>query len=448
MASFELIVLSGASLGDKFSFEIPLAGVVIGRSTDCELVLQDPLVSRKHAKVFIKDDQMMICDLGSSHGSIHMGFRLEPGEEKARTLSSDDEFKLGDSLFRISFKEVEKPKQSIEATSEKRAFKKKLPLILVSAVAILGVVFLLTSEEESTIPEQRSGELLTLPEKGSLGFIANGDQTHADKVQIDLPPADGVLEYDFYSGGTTHVYLDGVKIESLPKTDGGWEQRLLLVRDPVGGKERRLVFDEERNTADTVAQMKPLTQWGVKNLRFTNLPYFEGKSSDDALTGALALAELLGRSSNSLYLLAKGLERAGLLLLRESGFDAQGVTIERESGRPDSELLKLKLEGLILERKGVLEPGAVLRQFKVIYEMIGVCEAELWRKFTIDMRQAVTDSKAKDYITAHDRLLAVQTMIGDELDYRHKKAGEFLDDRSIVPAKVRKNPYRYRREKD
>ena len=178
------------------------------------------------------------------------------------------------------------------------------------------------------------------------------------------------------------------------------------------------------------------------------MPHFEGKTSDESLLGALALAELLGRSSNSLYQLTKGLEQSALLLLRESGFDAQGVNIDRESTRPDPELIKLKLEGLVQERKGILDPGGVMRQFKVVYELIGICEAELWRKFTIDMRQALTDSKSRDYITAHDRLLAVQTMIGDESDYRFKKAGEFLDDKKIIPPRVRKNPGRYRKDKD
>ena len=63
------------------------------------------------------------------------------------------------------------------------------------------------------------------------------------------------------------------------------------------------------------------------------------------------------------------------------------------------------------------------------------------------MRQALADSRAKDFITAHDRLLAVQTMIGDDLDYRFKKAGEYLDDKKIIPAKVRKDPGHYRRDK-
>lgn len=446
MAAFELIVLSGSSLGDRFSFDVPVDGVVIGRSPECELVLQDPKVSRKHAKIFLQGENLMLVDLGSSHGSVHMGFRLEPGDQNARKLSPEDEFKLGDSLFRITFKETEKPKVELKKISGKIDLKKKLPLILVGVVALAGVIFLLTSEEEPTFPAQRADQVVTLPEKGSLGFLSDGDRSHADKVLIDLPPADGALEYDFLSTGTTNVYLDGVKVDTLPKSDGGWEQRLLLVRDPIGGKQRLLVFDEEKNGPDTVSQLKPVTQWGVKNLRFTNLPHFEGKSSDDAIAGALALAELLNRSSNSLYQLSKGLQRAALLLLRESGFDAQGVSIEREITKPDPELLKLKLEGLIQERRGVLDPGAVLRQFKVVYELVGVCEAELWRKFTIDMRQALSDSRAKDYIGAHDRLLAVQTMIGDDLDFRFKKAGEFLDDKKIIPAKVRKNPGRYRKE--
>jgi pSer/pThr/pTyr-binding forkhead associated (FHA) protein len=455
MSHFELIVLSGASLGDKFSFDLPAEGVIIGRSTDCELVLQDQLVSRRHAKIFELNNHMMLADLGSTHGTVHMGFRLEAGVENARRLSPDDEFKLGDSLFRIVFEErdvkkeeVSKDKSSTGKVGLQLQPKKKLLIGLLGGVLVLALVFLLTEEEPSQLPQQMSGQRISLPEKNSIGFLSDGDRSHADKAQIDLPPADGILEFDFISSGSVKVLLDGVKIETLPKSDGGWEQRILLVRDPVGGRERTLVFDEEKNTPDSIAQGKPITPWGIRNLRFSAMPHIEGKTTDDALSNALALAELSGRSSNSLYQLIRGLDRAALLLLRESGFDAQGVDIERDSARPDPELIKLKLEGLIQERKAPLDPGASIRHFKVVYELIGVCEAEIWRKFTIDMRQAVIDSRAKDFIAAHDRLLAVQTMIGDESDYRYRKAGEFLDDKKIVPAKVRKNPGRYRKDKD
>ena len=129
------------------------------------------------------------------------------------------------------------------------------------------------------------------------------------------------------------------------------------------------------------------------------------------------------------------------LLMRHLQFN-----IDRQSARPDQELVKLQLEGLIQERKEGVTPESVLRHAKVVNELIGICESELWRKFTVDIRQALTDSKSKYYIDAHDRLLAVQTMIGDESDYRYKKAGELLDDKKVIPARVRKSPGRYRKD--
>ncbi len=444
ISHIELTVLSGPSAGDKFTFDLPPTGITIGRSLECQLILQDPLVSRRHAKIYPADGILKLADLGSSHGTVLMGFKLEAGEEHSRELEPEDEFKFGDSLFRVHFavnKEVS-PQRTAAPSKPKPVLKLTIAALGLVVVALLALPIL--QPESPAITQQRSNEKVTLPDKSSFGFLSEGDTSHADKLLVELLPSDGALEFDYISSGSTSILLDGVKIDTFPPTDGGWEQRMLLVRDPAAGRERILVFDEEKNTSESIAQGRPITRWGVRNLRLSPIPFVQDKSSDDALAGSLALAEALGRSSNSLYQLSKGLQSAGILLLREAGFDAQGVTIHPESPRPDPELVQLKLSGIIQERNSGVTPEMVIRHLKVIVDLIGSCEAELWRKFTVDLRQSIIGSRAKDYIQAHDRLLAIQTMIGDETDYRFRKAGELLDDKRVVPPNVRKNPDKYR----
>ena len=90
----DITVLAGVSSGDVFHFQPEEnASVTIGRAAECDMVLQDPLVSRRHARIEHRNDGFFIIDEGSSHGTVHMGFTLKHGAEGARLLSDGDAFK-------------------------------------------------------------------------------------------------------------------------------------------------------------------------------------------------------------------------------------------------------------------------------------------------------------------------------------------------------------------
>jgi hypothetical protein len=67
-------------------FELAAGRFVIGRADDCELALDDPLASRKHAALSITEDQVTLEDLGSRNGVSVNGVRvsgsrvLQPGD--------------------------------------------------------------------------------------------------------------------------------------------------------------------------------------------------------------------------------------------------------------------------------------------------------------------------------------------------------------------------------
>ena len=50
--------------------ELDLIGpeVVIGRSPECQITIEDPLVSRQHARILISGDEARVVDLGSRNG--------------------------------------------------------------------------------------------------------------------------------------------------------------------------------------------------------------------------------------------------------------------------------------------------------------------------------------------------------------------------------------------
>jgi hypothetical protein len=48
--------------------DLPKGEVLIGRSASCQLTIDDPLISRNHARLILRDDEATIEDLGSRNG--------------------------------------------------------------------------------------------------------------------------------------------------------------------------------------------------------------------------------------------------------------------------------------------------------------------------------------------------------------------------------------------
>src|SRR5688572_8410519 len=79
-----LLVLQGDS---SSVFHLPADGVVlIGRGEDVDLVLADPAVSRKHARLMLTGGEARVADLDSQNGTWVNGERIDG----ARVLASGD----------------------------------------------------------------------------------------------------------------------------------------------------------------------------------------------------------------------------------------------------------------------------------------------------------------------------------------------------------------------
>ena len=49
-------------------FDLPRGTTLIGRSYDCHVTIEDPLVSRQHARIEVEGDRVTVFDLGSRNG--------------------------------------------------------------------------------------------------------------------------------------------------------------------------------------------------------------------------------------------------------------------------------------------------------------------------------------------------------------------------------------------
>lgn len=71
--------------------ELQLGEFVVGRSTECQLSLDDPLVSRRHAVLKVRRDGVSVADLGSRNGVLVNGTKIS-GE---RELAAGDKVGIG-----------------------------------------------------------------------------------------------------------------------------------------------------------------------------------------------------------------------------------------------------------------------------------------------------------------------------------------------------------------
>lgn len=96
-----LIHQSAPRKGERYSFT---RSVVLGRGLQCDLVLTDSSVSRRHAQISVSDGRCFLADLASGNGTFLNG---KPLAEPA-PLVGGDEVRVGSVLF--EFRDGELPK--------------------------------------------------------------------------------------------------------------------------------------------------------------------------------------------------------------------------------------------------------------------------------------------------------------------------------------------------
>jgi hypothetical protein len=112
---------------DDHDVEIYEGETQLGRSTTCAVVLDDPLVSRTHARIVVRRGTVTIEDLKSANGVLVNG---EP-VLRARVLSSGDQVVIGQQSFAIFIATKTEPPPS--SSLERRA----LPASRLPAFSVL-----------------------------------------------------------------------------------------------------------------------------------------------------------------------------------------------------------------------------------------------------------------------------------------------------------------------
>jgi pSer/pThr/pTyr-binding forkhead associated (FHA) protein len=93
--AFALRFISGKYQGGEFP--LPAQGeIVIGRSSELDMVLVEDMVSRRHSKITVTGDQIFIQDLGSTNGTFVNGEKV-----KRAKLNEGDRILIGTSIIKL-----------------------------------------------------------------------------------------------------------------------------------------------------------------------------------------------------------------------------------------------------------------------------------------------------------------------------------------------------------
>lgn len=143
----------------KHDLELSPGIFSIGRSADCQLSLDDPLVSRKHAQLTVRDHEVLVEDAGSRNGVLVNGVKIE-GQRK---LEDGDRITIGAQEMTITaIADSELMRRAVRATPSAAGpvTLVTMPVATPSAEPAIG--------EESTIARPKRGEALKL-----LGGVAD-----------------------------------------------------------------------------------------------------------------------------------------------------------------------------------------------------------------------------------------------------------------------------------
>lgn len=90
-----MTVTSGPTSGDQA--ELAAGTIMIGRGSDCQLILDDDYVSTRHARVVNGENGIYIEDLGSTNGTYVNGIRITV----PTTITLADTVRIGKTVLKL-----------------------------------------------------------------------------------------------------------------------------------------------------------------------------------------------------------------------------------------------------------------------------------------------------------------------------------------------------------
>lgn len=177
---FALRFISGKYQGGEFPLRMNRE-IIIGRSSDLDMVLVEDMVSRRHAKITTTDTEILIQDVGSTNGTFVNGEKIAG---RAR-LQEGDRILVGTSIIRVVAVDAQTVNQSeaearrrLEAGAARQSASAGRPMSgVIEEIPLPDLLQLLSTSRKSGVLSITSGNLVgkIYLRKGQIYFAAIND---------------------------------------------------------------------------------------------------------------------------------------------------------------------------------------------------------------------------------------------------------------------------------
>ncbi|MEZ4364168.1 MAG: DUF4388 domain-containing protein [Kofleriaceae bacterium] len=256
---FALRFISGKYQGGEFPLRMNRE-IVIGRSSDLDMVLVEDMVSRRHAKISSSDADVFIQDLGSTNGT------FVNGEKIARSrLSEGDRILVGTSIIKVvavdgplANQSEEEARRALEVGAQKGQQTQGRPMSgVIEEIPLPDLLQLLSTSRKSGVLSINNGVSVgkIYIRRGQIYFSAiNDDFTLSPQKAIyrmltwvsgtfELEPSVELRVMEEVNESTEALLMEGVRQldefrhlqAKLPSLDSA-----LAVPTPLAGKLREL----------------------------------------------------------------------------------------------------------------------------------------------------------------------------------------------------------------
>jgi len=221
--------ISGKYQGGEFPLR-PNREIIIGRSSDLDMVLVEDMVSRKHAKISTDDHSVSIQDLGSTNGTFVNGEKI-----RAIRLKEGDRILVGTSIIKLVTANGEAPipsssmteneaRSRMQVTANRRA-EPKMMQGNIEEIPLPDLLQLLSTSRKSGVLVLRSewGTGRLYLRKGQV-YFANVDESFDvsprkamfrmltwDKGLFELEPPDDRTVMEEIQDSTEGLLMEGMR---------------------------------------------------------------------------------------------------------------------------------------------------------------------------------------------------------------------------------------------
>ena len=427
---FELLVTDGPLKGGRF--QVDAKGIRLGRSSSCEIALQDPMLSRNHCLFEIRDGALWVTDLVSANGTAVNGkpldaapYRLSPGDQvqagdtQLRVLTEDGPVEVVSAETKIDLG-LGRPEPSQEPAEVKKTSPARYVLWGVAAASICASVALFLVP-----PAPVSNDM----------SLANGGSAAADdllsfsfeKVEAN---AESIYRYALvFDGKSLTVQIDDAK-------DGQGEKDRQVTKSMEVGKAAKKRLAAILGTADlhhlakeyagvplVPNTLQSVSLHVVRSLRVIDVSV-ENKEPPEELRAAIEQLETFTKNEFGIWAMQYSVDKLIEMSAeaRRAG-DAKWDERDVQYGNIAAALKKYTEAKVYLD---TVEPKPA--DYASLEVRRREVEAELARRFTEQRFRADRAVKMEDWETARRELRVLCEMIPDQKDKRHRDAASQLRD--------------------